>query len=1152
MKTQLLFLAGLLLMGQAFAETKPVARPTASRLAAATSTYTTIASSLNPSTVGTSVTFTSTTKYQDFFFDALVTEGTVTFSEGATVLAADVPVAAGLASFSTTALTAGTHVITAVYNGTANYATSTGFIVQTVDDPDSCPTYTGNIAYVNASATPGTNDGTTWARAFLTLQAALDAARTCGVTQIWVAQGTYVPTNYPIGAASGQYGGGLTSADFSFHLVNGVAIYGGFSGSETQLSQRNWRQNPTILSGSNARYHVVTSANDDLSTRLDGFTITGGRANGNTQLRVEGQFLNATTGAGVSLLGSSVTLSNLLISGNSCPSTDFGGGSGGGMAMQGGSSVLTNVAFVGNSAYSGGGLTASSTFTMTNCVFSGNTANAGGGGMTTGGYQNASATLTNVVFANNAATRSGDFPATGGAMINNGAVTTLVNCTFFGNTATGTGGTMYSVNGATVNDKNGIYYNNSNNGNTAYNGVLNYTASGPFKDTFNATTTLTGTDPKFVNAADPDGPDNVWMTADDGLSIASDSPAINAGTAAGAPATDIRGFARTGNPDQGAYEYTACVTPTAFAVTGGGGYCAGGSGVAIGLSGSESGVSYQLKRDGNNVGATVGGNGSPLSFGNQTAAGTYTVLASRSETCTATMTGSASVSINPLPVVSITGLAASYCKNAASVTLSGSPAGGSFTIDNQAATTFDPASLSVGPHSVGYSYTDGNGCTGVASPVSVTVNPAPSLSSVAASPNPVCEASLLTLTATASGGTGSLSYAWSGPNAYSASTNPATRTVGLTDGGVYSVIVKDENNCQTSGQTAPVVVSPKTTIQSVTPSQSICSNLPFQVSVTASGQNLTYQWYRKVGASLLQPIPGATSATSTIPVAYLPGSYYVVVKGACGKDSSQLFSLSPKAPTILQVSSLVNVVCEGANLTLSVRGQGPGSLSYAWRKGDASGAVVGTGSSFTITNAQVGDAGTYSCTLTSECTSQTVSISVVVQYLRITTQPQSVNLCSGNTTLSVGVQAVGLTPTYQWKKNGASISGATQSSYTVLSSRPGTYSVEVRTTCVTLLSQGAVVGCGTSRLALEAVGEPRLSVAPNPASGQEIRCHVVSMENPEFGLTSLSGRKLGVKSSGGEGGEYLVRPTERLGAGVYILQASEGKTRLSQRVLILE
>ena len=1078
MKKHLLPLLPLLLVvGPVFAGPPSVAtRPATSRQAFVTSTKTTVASSPNPSTVGASVTFTASV-VDNFGFSfpiPVVNEGTVTFSEGATVLAANVPVVAGVASFSTSSLAVGVHAITAVYSGTTNFGTSTGSMAQTVDGTGPCPTYSGNIAYVNASVPVGTNDGTTWANAFLTLQEALDAARTCGVTQIWVAQGTYLPTTYPIGAAtSTSFGGGtLSSTDFSFHLVDGVAIYGGFSGSgtETQLSQRNWRQNPTLLSGSNALNHVVTSASDGLATRLDGFTITGGRANATTQLTVEGQFFSGTVGGGMYLNNSSLTLNNLLITGNSCPATDFTGGQGGGMAMQGGSSVLTNVAFVGNSAYSGGGLSASSTFTMTNGVFSGNTANAGGGGMIVSG---GSRTLTNVVFANNAATRTGNFGTFGGAMTNNGGGTTLVNCTFFGNSSGGAGGVMYNVNGANVTNKNGIFYGNSaptspdvhNNPNP--NDPLSYTA----------TTTLTGTDPKFVNSADPDGPDNLWMTADDGLALQSTSPAVNAGTAAGAPPTDILGVTRTGNPDQGAYEYNPCVTPTAFAVTGGGGYCAGGSGVAIGLSGSETGVSYQLKLNGNPEGSAVPGTGSALSLGTFTAAGTYTVVASRSETCTANMTGSATV----------------------------------------------------------------------------TVNPNPSLSSATASPNPLCVGQTLTLTASASGGTGPLTYDWSGPDGYNpdpTTTNPLTRpNATAAFAGAYAVTVSDQNGCQASGQTQALAVLAGASVSITTPSQFVCAATDFTLNTTATGAT-AYQWYRYVNGKGDLLLAGATSPTLTVNLT-TSAAYYVVVSGTCGGDTSNVVMLTLKAPTVLTTTGNPTAVCRGASVTLSVGASGPGPLSFAWRRGAANGPLVSTANSLTIQNAQPSDAGPYFVSVTSECATQTAQLPLTVRSVTITQQPPaSVNLCSGNTTLTVGVQAVGVTPTYQWRRNGQNLFGATSASLVVPSSRPGSYTVVVSSVCGNpVTSEASVVGCNPGRLSVEAAA---LVVAPNPVAGREIRVRVSGMDDPSFSLTSAAGRSLGISVKTDGSGEWVLTPKQSLAPGVYVLQASEGQTRLTQRVLVVE
>jgi len=92
--------------------------------------------------------------------------------------------------------------------------------------------------------------------------------------------------------------------------------------------------------------------------------------------------------------------------------------------------------------------------------------------------------------------------------------------------------------------------------------------------------------------------------------------------------------------------------PLPFTVTGGGNYPAGGSGVNIGLSGSQTGISYQLFVNGVASGIPLTGTGNALSFGLQTADGNYTVVGTNLVTlCFVTMTGSATVVINPLPLV---------------------------------------------------------------------------------------------------------------------------------------------------------------------------------------------------------------------------------------------------------------------------------------------------------------------------------------------------------------------------------------------------------------------------------------------------------------------------------------------------------------------
>jgi subtilisin-like proprotein convertase family protein len=124
--------------------------------AALTATTTSVVSSLNPSRTGQSVTFTSTTTA-----GGPVPSGTVTFTDGATTLAANVAVdSSGQAAFTTAALTEGNHLIKATYNANATFATSNGTVDQRVDNnttvtPPSQWCNTGAVTIAdNTTATP--------------------------------------------------------------------------------------------------------------------------------------------------------------------------------------------------------------------------------------------------------------------------------------------------------------------------------------------------------------------------------------------------------------------------------------------------------------------------------------------------------------------------------------------------------------------------------------------------------------------------------------------------------------------------------------------------------------------------------------------------------------------------------------------------------------------------------------------------------------------------------------------------------------------------------------------------------------------------------------------------------------------------------------
>ncbi len=143
-----------------------------------------------------------------------------------------------------------------------------------------------SVIFVRASqALPvAQQTGATWATAFKDLQAGLAAA--VSGDEIWIAQGTYKPTT---GA----------SRTATFDLKSGVALVGGFAGTETLVSQRDILAHRSILSGdignpTNAdnAYHVVRATNLTGPAILDGLTIQDGHANGNPGL-------SETIGAGV-------------------------------------------------------------------------------------------------------------------------------------------------------------------------------------------------------------------------------------------------------------------------------------------------------------------------------------------------------------------------------------------------------------------------------------------------------------------------------------------------------------------------------------------------------------------------------------------------------------------------------------------------------------------------------------------------------------------------------------------------------------------------------------------------------------------------------------------------------------------------------------
>ena len=399
--------------------------------------------------------------------------------------------------------------------------------------------------YVKAGAT-GANNGTSWADAYVDLQAALTAA-TAG-TEIWVAVGTYKPTLEMPDPGNPQVVRGKT-----FQLKSGVAIYGGFAGSETLRDQRNPAANVTILSGDigaagkeDNSFVVVTGSGTDATAVLDGFTITAGNALGST----------IESGAGMYNENGSPTVANCRFTGNYARY-------GGGMRNEGSSPRITNCEFTGNAASSGGGALANVTNSrpvLIGCTFSGNSAGYGGAIWNYG----SAPSLTNCVFGGNVATD-------GAAMRNeSNSVPTLVNCTVSANQATVNGGGISNTGSAPVVINCILWANSSIADRTQAAQIgggspaISYSCVEGWTGSLGGTGNI-GSDPLFVATND--------------FRLRTGSPCIDKGSNAAIPAgitTDRDGQPRIVNAvvDMGAYEFSS-------GSAGGGGGGGGGGGTAI-------------------------------------------------------------------------------------------------------------------------------------------------------------------------------------------------------------------------------------------------------------------------------------------------------------------------------------------------------------------------------------------------------------------------------------------------------------------------------------------------------------------------------------------------------------------------------------------
>jgi len=397
------------------------------------------------------------------------------------------------------------------------------------------------------------NNGSTWGVP-TSLTQALSVPSIC--TEIWVKKGLYKPTTG-------------SDIDISFAIADGVAVYGGFIGSETARAQRDPTSNVTVLSGdidnndttdtdgvdvdathivgSNSQ-HVVNLFATGSSITLDGFTLTGGDD-------------HTASGGGGGLLcrPCNATLSRLAFRGNRA--AYYGGAmhnESNGSDSSDSNPHLSDVVFSGNVASLGGAFFNFSTnigianSTFDRVTFINNHAYSGGALENDSDYGTSNPTLTNVTFIANAADSTGGAIASGGYTGSHEYLAT--NVTFTGNQAGGDGGALYfQRDGATL--RNVILWGNQTPlgnaqpeigyGGAAVKAVIDHSivqGSGGSGGAWNSDVGTDGGGNLDANPLLGALANNRGLTQT--MLPAGGSPAVDAGNATGCPSSDQRGIVR--------------------------------------------------------------------------------------------------------------------------------------------------------------------------------------------------------------------------------------------------------------------------------------------------------------------------------------------------------------------------------------------------------------------------------------------------------------------------------------------------------------------------------------------------------------------------------------------------------------------------------
>ena len=507
----------------------------------------------------------------------------------------------------------------------------------------------------------------------------------------------------------------------------------------------------------------------------------------------------------------------------------------------------------------------------------------------------------------------------------------------------------------------------------------------------------------------------------------------NAGVVTGASAgttnitytvTDANGCSAT----SAGYAFT--VSPTAGAITGATGSCAGNT---VNLTSHASGIgtlTYVWNSSNISV-ATVSNSGvvSALAIGSTNI--TYTVTDGNG--CTAT-SPTFPFSVTAPAANAITAPSTSVCVGSGLTLTSNASGTGTLTytwlssntavatVSGTAATT-TVNGVSAGTVNITYTVTDGNGCSATSAAFAVTVNPKPVAGNITGS-STVCQFSSILLTANATG-TAPFTYTWSSSNTGIATVNnTGAVTAGTTNGTTnITYTVTDANGCSSTSAAFTVTVS-KPTANAITGATKVCIGSGITLTSNASGTGtLTYTWLSSntavatvSGTASTTTVTGAGTGTTNIT--------YTVTDGNGCSTTSAAFIVTVTKPTANAITAPSTSVCIGSGLTLTSNASGTGTLTYAWSSSNTAVATVsGTAATTTVNGVSAGTTNiTYTVTDGNGCSTTSTAFIVTVNPKPVAGNITGSGTVCQSSSITLTANATGTAPfTYTWSSSNTGI-----------------------------------------------------------------------------------------------------------------------------------